>query len=710
MKVIKTLYFLLCALLCTALTACSKASSDGLYFSGLQKLKADDIELARKEFTLCVQNGTPLFARKSLEALLQIDDVKTRQNHAMDLVESYGDDLAIQQAANIFLEAKEYQKVIRLTDNIDIKSANSETVYARLVSMRQKKDSRFWNEFFVWNENAKYTKEHYEMYREVLFELDEAQDTTVLYKFRAAVFVRDYQMALDRMQELKYLLLHDIIKPTKEILSDMGKTSLYCGKLYDRNAKFFCQLATGENDNKESTNLHPPEKPLLGPEGASVKGFVCAFYAARCFTILGQTDEAVKWFEFAMRVSPTHENYDNAFWYYLDTLMNVDASRAVNLLACSDFTMWDKDYFDDFFELLSYKLLVNHRYSDYYKVYQAIEQKASGNTVSQYAYICARMIEEGLLSSANSEDSIPSVRYLFTRAVRANAHSKYYVLLAAKKLEIKNKEFLFATTKPSNSTQEQIDNAICRLVGGYAECGLSDFVVSQWQKSKDAIDMQTTIKIASFLRNYGSKDTSYYRTSLNVINSYAKEENAVLNLQVLQLLYPRNFIQYIAESANEFGIKEYLLLSLILTESYFDPEAKSAVGALGLTQLMPSTTHDIMQVLKDKDANIMDAKTNIRFGAYYLNSLIQRLGQQKVLGVAAYNCGITRVKGWVKKTALDMATVLNNKTGQVPTDIFIETIPYLETRDYCRKIVANACMYAALYYDCETSTVLEEML
>ena len=123
---------------------------------------------------------------------------------------------------------------------------------------------------------------------------------------------------------------------------------------------------------------------------------------------------------------------------------------------------------------------------------------------------------------------------------------------------------------------------------------------------------------------------------------------------------------------------------LMRQESRFIEYARSRVGAGGLMQIMPGTARWIGQQTgaSRKTVNkVGQPETNIRFGTWYLKKLYTGLDQSAVLATAAYNAGPGRARKWQSNSALEGA-------------IYVETIPFLETRQYVKKVLANAMFYA----------------
>ena len=154
----------------------------------------------------------------------------------------------------------------------------------------------------------------------------------------------------------------------------------------------------------------------------------------------------------------------------------------------------------------------------------------------------------------------------------------------------------------------------------------------------------------------------------------------------LRTLYPVNYEDNIKEYSAQYGVDKYLVLAVIDTESGFRTKAQSAAGATGLMQLMPDTASWIAGKLGEEynPENLTDAKTNIRYGTWYLSFLLQRYGGDVTCACAAYNAGHGSVDTWL---------------SEIPKDgsIDAELIPYKETNNYVKKVATAYEIYKALY-------------
>ena len=146
--------------------------------------------------------------------------------------------------------------------------------------------------------------------------------------------------------------------------------------------------------------------------------------------------------------------------------------------------------------------------------------------------------------------------------------------------------------------------------------------------------------------------------------------------------YPIPHRDALAASARQWDLDEAMVYSIIRQESRFMPEARSRVGATGLMQLMPATARWVAKqipVSPYKPDMLVLPEVNIQMGTYYFKRVLDELGHP-ILATAAYNAGPGRARRWRDERALEGA-------------IYAETIPFSETRDYVKKVFANAWYY-----------------
>ncbi len=152
--------------------------------------------------------------------------------------------------------------------------------------------------------------------------------------------------------------------------------------------------------------------------------------------------------------------------------------------------------------------------------------------------------------------------------------------------------------------------------------------------------------------------------------------------------FPQAYSEVVSSSSKRFDVNESLIWSIMRAESGFRVDIHSSAGAMGLMQLIPATAK---RVAKDigffdyKNSTLLTPENNIIFGTRYLKRLNKTMSNNTPLTVAAYNAGPHRVLGWMKDF------------GDLDMDEFVEHIPYLETRNYVKKVLRNYFIYQSLY-------------
>ncbi len=151
----------------------------------------------------------------------------------------------------------------------------------------------------------------------------------------------------------------------------------------------------------------------------------------------------------------------------------------------------------------------------------------------------------------------------------------------------------------------------------------------------------------------------------------------------LELRFPLAHQAEIASLAQSAGIDTAWVFAILRQESAFMQDAKSSVGARGLMQLMPKTAEavasELQQPLTSPD-DLFLPEVNLKRGTGYLNKIYRRLQENPVLATAAYNAGPWRVEGWLPKQTQ-------------AADIWIETVPFAETREYLKRVLAYTVIY-----------------
>ena len=152
----------------------------------------------------------------------------------------------------------------------------------------------------------------------------------------------------------------------------------------------------------------------------------------------------------------------------------------------------------------------------------------------------------------------------------------------------------------------------------------------------------------------------------------------------LSLRFPLTHRSQIETQARDAELDSAWVFAVVRQESAFMPDARSHAGALGLMQLMPATAKDQARRMQPRPSwqrrHLLEPDNNIRLGAAYLSRVYQDLYRHPVLATAAYNAGPGRVKRWLPDSDL-------------PADLWIEMIPFSETRTYVRRVMTYTVIY-----------------
>jgi soluble lytic murein transglycosylase len=163
--------------------------------------------------------------------------------------------------------------------------------------------------------------------------------------------------------------------------------------------------------------------------------------------------------------------------------------------------------------------------------------------------------------------------------------------------------------------------------------------------------------------------------------------NAGLPKPLLSLSYPAAFAPLVQKYASAQKVSPLLMLAFIRQESFFDPRATSPAGALGLTQVVPSTGEAIAKTLGVNDFEtdqLLHADLNLRFGAKYMADQLEKFRGEIFVAFAAYNAGPTAAGHWRDDSGND-------------GDLFLETIEFHESRLYVEIVSENYAIYRYLY-------------
>jgi soluble lytic murein transglycosylase len=201
------------------------------------------------------------------------------------------------------------------------------------------------------------------------------------------------------------------------------------------------------------------------------------------------------------------------------------------------------------------------------------------------------------------------------------------------------------------------------------------------------------------IRALAGSDAEQLLTAANTLRALGYGSRAIQAAQVAQsrgarpdarlyrLIYPDPFMDMVSVEAAQYGLNVNLLAGLIRQESLFNPSATSPAGARGLMQVMPALGGQLAHSFGFRQWDpvlLWQPDVNARLGVKHLADLLG--SQAHVFHVlASYNAGANRVERWLAKHGAD------------DPEVFVERIPFVETRDYVRIVSRNGRVYRELY-------------
>ncbi|AJI46325.1 lytic transglycosylase domain-containing protein [Francisella tularensis subsp. novicida] len=331
----------------------------------------------------------------------------------------------------------------------------------------------------------------------------------------------------------------------------------------------------------------------------------------------------------------------------------------------------DKNYLDTTaWEWLLRVDLYNENFKDYIQTYNQLPKNSQQDQAWRY-WLAYSYQQTG--QKAKAEDIFESL---------TKTPLDYYSFLASDKL---GKPYNFgndvATALTNSETKKLLtEDTTVQAIDLYQIGQYKDSTsIWQWAIRNKLRDKQ--IDEIKQLARLAEDKQMYYAAIFNmsVIGSYNS----------IDMLFPKAFINIVNQNAQKFAIDKDLVLSIMRKESLFDIGAGSSAGAKGLMQVTEPTAKFIAQKYKlslvgdnsqGMTGQIFIPENNIKLGTANLYFLEKLFDKNPVLGIAAYNAGPGNVAKWLNE-------------NEVPAAIWIENIPFGETRHYVRKVLMYMIVY-----------------
>jgi len=265
----------------------------------------------------------------------------------------------------------------------------------------------------------------------------------------------------------------------------------------------------------------------------------------------------------------------------------------------------------------------------------------------------------------------------------------YYGWRAQQQLALEGEDLVRSSRGLSEGTRRVEDESIER-VALLIEAGLDDLARDELRfAARRARGFVDRTHVGILLARVGD----YHRANRLVVTAYA--DSLARGLQpgresLWWLSWPPAYRDLIAEAVPQGApIDRELVWAIMREESHYRVDARSSVGALGLLQLMPTTAAQLAReqgLAAFQSEHLFDPGTNIRLGAAYLVQLGRRFDGRMSAAIGSYNAGPRKVSDW-----------LRGDGGALEDDVWVESIPYDQTRSYVKRVLRSLHVYKSFY-------------
>jgi soluble lytic murein transglycosylase len=205
-------------------------------------------------------------------------------------------------------------------------------------------------------------------------------------------------------------------------------------------------------------------------------------------------------------------------------------------------------------------------------------------------------------------------------------------------------------------------------------CDMAAEAGVEWRAAVDVLPAQRQVDAVGLAARWGWHDQAIATAARQkLFNDY-------------DLLYPRPYDFEVKRASRRSDLPESLIYAIIRQESLYRADAGSSAGALGLMQLLPTTARLAAKragLPVPTRAQLLQPSINIPLGSAYLSDLVQRFEGDAAVATAAYNAGPAAAQRWLPTMPLDL-------------DVWVENIPFNETRNYVQKVAWHALVFGWL--------------
>ncbi|HWR12446.1 MAG TPA: lytic transglycosylase domain-containing protein [Rectinemataceae bacterium] len=384
----------------------------------------------------------------------------------------------------------------------------------------------------------------------------------------------------------------------------------------------------------------------------------------------------------------------------------------------------DPAYFDDIVESYDRLLLKGKSWNDLLSLLILIGEKISPTMKTRLLYQAGRLIEEKLALNHTADSPEKDLAAGYFRQILDNPNAEeYYRTMSAWRLGIDppylkqmpdlsakafgdeaagarpaspEAAYAAATAATGNGNAGINGNGVqsaLTLIRNYLNYDLDEMAFSLAMNYLGSLDKAVIAGLAFDL----SKEGQHYaalRLARDAVNRGAGSQYP----ELYRLIYPKAWNDIVAVGAAISGIPEALAYGIIRSESTFDPKAVSYAGAVGLSQLMPSTAAETASGLKMQNYSLTDPADNVRIGFTYYSYMLARFGGKPMRAMFAYNAGPSRMMAW------------SRESGELPDDILLETLHLAQPRQYAKNIIQATLAFGKIQYGIAALPLLDYLV
>jgi len=414
-----------------------------------------------------------------------------------------------------------------------------------------------------------------------------------------------------------------------------------------------------------------------------------AFHAARALSRADQDDEAISAYRALVDEHPSHGRAASA--EFLAAWLEIRHGRSSGEKAMEAFIKGPRarrapDHKRDALWHLGFRAFERGRYgraTTFLHQYTAASKNKGALYRGRGLYWTARSVEAaGRIGTAQS---------IYTKVIELEP-LHYYALLARQRLEALGQSAPPPFKRGAGGGENREPPLEVRLpaeVSFYYQLGLDEDAARALKGHESTVRGQAPRgrELEALLLAYskiGAARRPYLLTRRE--RDTLRRRPSPSNLWLWHSAYPRPYEKLVVHLGTKHGVEPAHVWGTMRQESGYAPSVVSRADAIGLLQLLPSSAERVAKRLDIPYTRelLFRPASNIRFGIGEIADCLEDFDGNLPLTIAAYNAGGARVRRWL------------TETGEVPLDVFVERIPFDETRNYVRRVLSHYARYRYL--------------